>query len=353
MKLLIYGDVHWSKTSSVVDMQGKKFTKRIELLINSMNWVNDLAVEQQCEATICVGDFFHRTTVAAQETTALLQIHWADMPHYFLVGNHEAEGLNLEFRTIDILDSNSEFNNKFIISEPCWNWVIGDTQLHFIPYIEEVGRKPIEDYLDKELNSKGDYLKQVIISHNDLAGVLYGGFPSKIGFNIKEIEDNCDLFLNGHIHNSEWVTGKILNLGSLSGHNFTNDASKYNYGAWILDTETLQMTFFENPYSLNFYKLSITEEGDLQQLYKLKPNAVVSVQCTHAMLPAVNDSLKALKEAGKIITSKLSTIYEATDCTEAKIEDLSLDHLAELTAFCKTKLGSSEVLNAELAEICK
>ena len=60
MKCLIYSDVHWSVTSSIVNGRGKNYSIRLEHLIDGMNWINELAKSKDCEITICAGDFFHR-----------------------------------------------------------------------------------------------------------------------------------------------------------------------------------------------------------------------------------------------------------------------------------------------------
>ena len=64
-------------------------------------------------------------------------------------------------------------------------------------------------------SSKG----KIIFSHNDIAGMNLGHFTSKDGFSIDEINDNCVLFINGHLHNSSWVGRKykIYNAGNLTG----------------------------------------------------------------------------------------------------------------------------------------
>jgi len=46
-----------------------------------------------------------------------------------------------------------------------------------------------------------------------------GHFTSKDGFSIDEINDDCVLFINGHLHNASWVGRKykIYNAGNLTG----------------------------------------------------------------------------------------------------------------------------------------
>ena len=45
LKLLIYSDPHFCEFSSIIRSQGKKFSVRLENLIKSVNWVENLAIE--------------------------------------------------------------------------------------------------------------------------------------------------------------------------------------------------------------------------------------------------------------------------------------------------------------------
>lgn len=44
-----------------------------------------------------------------------------------------------------------------------------------------------------------------------------GKYKSIDGFDIDDIENNCDKFINGHLHNGSKVTNKIFNIGNLTG----------------------------------------------------------------------------------------------------------------------------------------
>ena len=346
MKICIYSDVHWSTTSSIVRQQGTLFSTRLEHLINSMNWVNSTAVEQGCELTICAGDFMHKPQLSDEELTALKQINWADMQHYFLCGNHESSVSSLCFSSVMALES----DHRHIIADQLYSLVLDDTKISFIPYIIESNRESIDNYIKPDELGR----KHIIISHNDIAGInyCYGGFESKAGFSIKEIEDNCDLYLNGHLHNQKWITDKILNVGSLSAHNFTNDSLVYNYGLWILDTEDLSMTFIENPYSFNFYKFEIKKANEIKNINKVKKNAVVSVVCTKDLFTDCKD---ALEKNSNIITHRLAARSEVIDTTHSiDIEEIrGTDHIQRLIQFCHNNIENTEILEAELAEICK
>lgn len=344
MKICIYSDPHWSTTSSIIRQHGDIFSTRLEHLINSMNWVNSTAIETGCEMTICAGDFMHKPVLSDEELTALKQINWADMHHYFLCGNHESSVSSLCFSSVMALES----DHRHIIANHLFNLVINDTKISFIPFIVESNRLSIDNYISKDTDCK----KHIIISHNDIAGIKYGGYESKSGFTIDEIESSCDLYLNGHLHNQEWVTNKILNVGSLSGHNFTNDSSTYAYGLWILDTDTLDIYFIENPYSFNFYKFDISVEDEINKLKTVKNNAVVSVLCLKSLFTKCKE---ALEGNTNILTHRLSTKTETVTTEDAvSVDELrGTDHIQRLIQFCHNNIENTAILEAELAEICK
>ena len=89
MKILVCGDVHWSQYSSIVRGRGEKYSKRLENLIKSVNWVEQLAWSCGCEAVINLGDFFDSTQLSAEEVSALKEVQWAPIAHVFITGNHE------------------------------------------------------------------------------------------------------------------------------------------------------------------------------------------------------------------------------------------------------------------------
>ena len=102
-KLLIYTDVHWSTYSSIVRGRGRKYSARLENLIKSVNWAEGVAEERGCDAIFCLGDFFDKPTLNAEEISALNEIEWAKLPHTFLVGNHEIEDGNARYSSVEVL----------------------------------------------------------------------------------------------------------------------------------------------------------------------------------------------------------------------------------------------------------
>ena len=345
MKIAIFTDVHWSTNTSIVRQRGDKYSLRLEMLIKGLCWFNELAKKNECGLCVCAGDFFDKSTCNDEELSALKEVNWLDEYHQidFIVGNHESSRQDLEFTSVDALSSDSFRIIKKVMVE---NYK--DVQIYYLPYITEYDRKPLKEYLIDYDESK----KHIIFSHNDIANIQYGGFLSKTGFSVEEIEQCCDLYLNGHIHNSEWITKKILNLGSMTAQNFTNDSFKYKYGAWILDTDTMSLDFFENPYSLNFYKIDVESAEDLSIFKNLKDNAVVSCKC----IDSLKDELqKTLSDTKGIITYKIIYTKEnvALDASNEQITLNSKDHLEQFKEYITQTLGLSEVVQQELLEVCK
>ena len=353
MKILIYADPHWSQYSSIVRTRGESFSTRLENLIESINWVEDLAKQRRCDSIVCLGDFFDKSELNAEEITALGRIGWYDaIPHHFLVGNHEMGANDLSLNSAKLFRL---LNNAYVESLPN-SFVVdnGETLIVFIPYIlesrrldmvKDVGKSELLPlWIDKE---KSGATRTIIFSHNDLQ-IQYGAYKSVCGFTEEEINKSCDLFINGHIHNFGQQSN-IVNLGNLTGQNFSEDAFKYNHYAMILDTETLKYEFIANPYAMQFVKLDFSAGVDQSALDKLPDRSVVSVKVNEGDYDSVK---KQLDENSKVITYRITVERTATP-----VEDVAEfhfdDHLTQFVNFIKETVGDSDIVSEELQEICK
>ena len=337
MKVLIYSDIHISQDSSIVKGFGKNYSTRLEYIIKSINWAENLAINHKCDLIFNLGDTFNKPIVNAMEATAVQDINWADIPHYILVGNHDSDVVSLEYSSVSILKKLG-----FHIIKEVTHLYDNEDVFTFIPYILEDNRKPLTEYLV----GKND----IVLSHNDIAGFRFGNFVSKEGFKIDDIEKCCKLFLNGHLHNSSFLSDKILNVGNLCGQNFTEDALKYSHGCWILDTKTNSLEFYENPYSLNFYKLEYP--SDKKVFSNLKNNSVLMVKCERSYQEELKNILTNYSD--KIVTTRVllydKDIIENID-TQVKLD--KVDHLKQFTDFIHEQLGNTELINEELMEVCR
>lgn len=221
MLIGIVGDVHWSRYSSILRNRGNTYSYRLENCIDSVNWAE--ALTENCNCVVYLGDFFDSSELNSEEITALKEINWNLKPHHFLVGNHEMGMNDLSYSSSHLFDYIDTAARSFVEDKPRIDRTYGNTEIAFLPYILEDDRKPLEEYFDSPNT------KRIIFSHNDIAGMQLGKFTSTAGFTIENIQSNCSLFLNGHLHNGGKVADGVINVGNLTGQNFSEDAFKYDH----------------------------------------------------------------------------------------------------------------------------
>ena len=342
MKILLFADLHMCPRASIINKWGTKYPSRLENCIESVNWLERKAEELGCDFIISLGDFFDKPDLTSETITACNDIEWSDIMHYHIVGNHDASNSSLLFKAANMLRT----DRHVIITEPTMREACG-CDLCFLPYITECDRKPLSEYFTRRTNNP----HRIIFSHNDISGIQLGPVVSKTGFSVEEIEANCDLFLNGHLHNGQAITPKIINLGNCTGKDFGENALQHSHNVTILDTEDLSLTYIENPYAYNFYKLQIDSKSDIYCLDQLKNNAVLSIKCEQSLVEAVKQKISTLSN---IIESRLIITKNYTENTEATEEiDLSVDHLARFIEYCKATIENSTILEEEITEVCK
>ncbi len=342
MKILLFADLHMCPRASIINKWGTNYPSRLENCIDSVNWLERKAVELGCEYIINLGDFFDKPDLTSETITACNEIKWSDIMHYHLVGNHDASNSSLTFNSVNRLAR--QYHD--IVTEPGVLPLI-DCDICFLPYITECDRKPLAEYFQNLDPNK----PRVILSHNDISGIQLGPVLTKTGFSIDEIEANCDCFINGHLHSGQALSTKVINLGNLTGKDFGEDALKHTHNIAILDTKDLSLTYIENPYAYNFYKLQIDHESDIVCLEGLKTNAVLSIKCEQSLAEAVKQKISTIEniiESRIILTKK----YETTPESTAEL-DLTVDHLTRFIECCKANIENSSLLEEELSEICK
>lgn len=328
MKILLYTDVHWSMNSSIIQSRGIKYSTRLENLIKSVNWAEHLAEEHGCDKIVCLGDFFDKPTLNAEEITALKEIEWANISHTFLIGNHETDMQDLQYASCHALP------DDFEIVDGVAQISTFDSNIYFISYTQD---KSIKDFGINKYDKN-----TIIFSHNDIAGIQYGATISKVGFNINEIEESCDLFVNGHIHNGDTITKKVINLGNLSGQNFSENAFNYKHHAMILDTITMEWTLYENPFAFNFHKITFKDIPNIPKKY----GTVVSIELNE-------NELKMLDK--KILNGIIYKLNIKSNCVATNVDEalqFKVDHLEKFKECVYEKLGINDLVTEELNYIC-
>lgn len=349
MKILVYGDPHWCAYSSIVRSRGNKYSTRLENLIQTMNWIEDTAVNNYCERIICLGDFFDRAELTGEEITALEEIRWTDIMHTYIVGNHEMARSDVKMSTAHLFG----LSQNFEVADSVGTYNCENVQLCFLPYVLESDRKPLEEYLVPTTKDR------IIFSHNDIKDIQMGRFKSTEGFSIEEIERNCRLFVNGHIHNTSHVGSKIINLGNITGQNFSEDANYYRHYALLIDTDTFGVEFIENPYAFNFYKLSLVGYEPLTDTDMTIPDifkfgttgtAIVTVKTCKKNEAIVRQSIK---DNPNIIESRVivDMMRDTQNTVSETVTDFSVDHLSQFVSYMTAELGESEQVLDELRKV--
>ena len=351
MKILAVGDVHWSEYSSIIRKRGDKYSKRLENLINSLNWVEDLAEQQQVDKIVFLGDFFDTPSLNASELSALQEVVWSNIPHDFIVGNHEIQLENLQISSAHLFKL---IPNARVIDKPVFDCGFG-YQFLYLPYCKEEDRKPIKywkDYFTSGYWTTQEVKHTIVFSHNDVK-IQYGLMPATTGYEIDDIDSNCHLFVNGHLHNGGKFSNRGYNVGNLTGQNFGEDATKYAHNVMLIDTDTLNTQTIENPYAFNFYKIEIKDSMDELCVDGMKDNAIVTVKSPENLISEVRQLLEdhcdKVKEFRVIAIPNRQLSEDGRD--ETVIE--SVNHLEEFVTFVKNSIDMTPVVVEELSEVCK
>jgi DNA repair exonuclease SbcCD nuclease subunit len=118
-----------------------------------------------------------------------------------------------------------------------------DEGILFIPYSQQVSEVDPEMWKDK-----------IVFTHHDIYGSELAGGKVKATFGIDpNIFEGAKLVVNGHVHNRSKV-GKVINAGSLFSTQFgeLSETRRDKPQFYILDTETLEMTSYDNEDSIMF-----------------------------------------------------------------------------------------------------
>ena len=107
MRILLFGDSHFCKRSSIINKFGTKYPVRLENQLQTFGWIKEQAIKNNCGAVIGLGDLFDSSQLSDVEITAAKELPFAELPTYLIVGNHEASSQDLSFNSTKVLEADN------------------------------------------------------------------------------------------------------------------------------------------------------------------------------------------------------------------------------------------------------
>lgn len=285
MKIGLYADPHFSQNSGVLIGREGNYSKRLDNLIKSFKWMNQLFKEEGCEEIFCLGDLTDRPDLTAEEITAISECNLSS--HHLIVGNHCRSDQSGHISTLSIFEK--------VYSEP-ETLVRDGKKILILPY----SSTPVN------LRELGKF--DLILSHNDIKGYDFGGHICTEGYDLQDILDTCDTFINGHLHNGGYlVDGRVVNLGQITGINFSSCNGQWNPSVGIYDTQSGCLEIIENPEAFKFKKFEVKTLTALKNLVSglEGKNYVLQIKIPEKISQTAR---KYLSQSSKIAASRILTI---------------------------------------------
>jgi DNA repair exonuclease SbcCD nuclease subunit len=347
VKIALITDTHWGirNDSSVFHDNNKKFLDDVFFPELERNGIDTI---------IHLGDLVDRRKYINYLTAKRLREDFLEpiaergIEMHIIAGNHDVFYKNTnEVNSLRELVI-GKYEKMFVWDELPINWRFGETNILMLPWICDDNR---EESYNAIKNSKAS----IVMGHLELTGFeMFKGSVNTHGDDPR-IFDRFDLVCSGHFHHRSTV-GNISYLGSHA--EFTWSDYDDPRGFHILDTDTRELTFIQNPYTM-FKKIWYNDEGKFitevldvnTEQYKDKFVKVIVTNKTNpywfdmfienlekigiSNLQIVEDHLNlALEEDGDIVDEAESTIdifkkyigqYNLPDSNRIKLENVIVE----------------------------
>lgn len=312
MKILMYSDIHISRTSSILPTSYKdtKYTYRQKMIINTAEWLSQIMINEKPNLIINLGDTFDQHTLTSYDIHTAeqffatfkdrMKMNNYHIPHFILIGNHEM--INEDFNAVSMLNN---VEGITVIKDKT-NVKFKDCTLAFLPYREY---KTITEL------PEGDFL----FSHNDIQGsIIKGKFAMPNGISTNKLSIYKVVF-NGHIHKSS-MNGNVINVGSTTTHSFADDNDWFPQ-AYIFDTETMNLQTFINPNCPLFRSYEVNSYDQIDQVIAgldLSYKYILHITCPFELKETVINKLTEVRDI--VIASKLNVkVTIKTDTEQQQI----------------------------------
>jgi DNA repair exonuclease SbcCD nuclease subunit len=245
MKIALITDTHWGVRND-----------QLAFLDNNKKFLDNVFFPyldtHSIDTVIHLGDLVDRRKYLNINTAKRLRddfispLHQREIRPYLIIGNHDTY-----YKNTNSVNSIQEiYGNDFRIYTSAEEVVFDGVPILFIPWI-------CEDNREATLKLIGQTNAQIALGHLELAGFeMYRGSPVSHGDD-RLLFDRFDLVCSGHYHHRS-SSGNINYLGSHAEFTWSDyDDPK---GFHILDTETRELAFVENPYKM-FRKIWYNDKG--------------------------------------------------------------------------------------------
>lgn len=235
MKIALITDTHWGVRND-----------QLAFLENNKRFLDDIFFPyldtHSIVDVIHLGDLVDRRKYLNINTAKRLRddfiqpLHARGIRPHLIIGNHDTY-----YKNTNSVNSIREFyEHDFIIYESATEVEFDGVPILFIPWI-------CDDNRENTIKLIGNTNAQIALGHLELAGFeMYRGSPVSHGDD-RVLFDRFDLVCSGHYHHRS-TSGNIHYLGSHAEFTWSDyDDPK---GFHILDTETREVAFVENPYKM-------------------------------------------------------------------------------------------------------
>lgn len=268
IKIGIVSDVHLAYTSSIMPLHkdGSKFTTRLQMCIDSINWSEELFKEKQVDYIFNLGDLCDNTVLRAEEISALSELYKSrnenSIKEYYVLGNHEALDTQHKYHSTSFLKN---VPNMEVISVPKIIELVKDNETLKVTALPHMDFNKINHEFLKSINS------EILFSHIDIKGSsIRQNYCADFGIDPDMLCMYFNQGFNGHIHTQEELKcakKNFWNVGSLTSISFS-DSKYYVPSAHIYDTETQKFESFQNPYVILFRDLKANSVAELKNNIK-------------------------------------------------------------------------------------
>jgi predicted phosphodiesterase len=313
MKIAILGDCHFG-------MRGDSIAFHNHYREFYLNVFFPYLVQHGITTVFQLGDLFDRRKYISFQSLALSRRYFFDqfVKHniqlHTLIGNHDITFKNtLEINSPDLLLR--DYKDHVTIYEEAAQW----NGIDIIPWICKDNEQDISEFIQESKN-------QVCFGHFELVGYeMDRGNICHEGMD-PQVLSKYDLVLSGHFHHKS-NSGSIVYVGTPGEMTWAD----YNdeRGFHIFDTETRQLEFIKNPYSM-FYKINYNDdkmfyndiiEADYSHLAGKYVKLVIEKRNNTFLFDTLIDALTKVAPLEVSVVEDFSEITENVDVDIDQAED--------------------------------